>query len=464
MENSGIISIKVSNLYPHPDNPRKNIGDVTELAESVKKGGIMQNLTVIPLSALDEEPSEQPDADKVSLLSDFHVLIGHRRLAAAKMAGLEEVPCKIISKISRKEQVGIMLEENMQREDLTIYEQAQGFQLMLDLGETEDSIAEKTGFSKTTIKRRLNIAKLNQEELEKKEKDPSFQLTLTDLYELEKVEDVELRDKILKEATDSRTLVSRAQYAVKEAEREKRQKQLIPMLEEKGVKKAPKGTENEMYSNKWDEVTRFDLDEDVPGSVDLKNEDNAELYWLVYYRSIRVIKKKAKVKKELTPEEIKQKEIEKNKKTVKAILKDMNTRRKEFIQSILDGKIGSDKKENELREEIWKHLVSEAGYLTVSLHELKRFFSNEVWKLSEEENQELCKKIEALSISQQMLILLHHKMENPGDIINYQGHFVSNIGSSLEKGYKILENYGWFYQNDDEKNVLNGTLELYEKE
>ena len=67
-----------------------------------------------------------------------------------------------------------MLEENMQRSDLTIYEQAQGFQLMLDLGDTEEQIAEKTGFSKTTIRRRLNIAKLNQDELKKKEHAEGF--------------------------------------------------------------------------------------------------------------------------------------------------------------------------------------------------------------------------------------------------------------------------------------------------
>ena len=71
------------------------------------------------------------------------------------------MPCRIAEGLSRKEQLSIMLEENMQRNDLTIWEQAQGFQLMLDLGETEDTIAEKTGFSKKTIKHRLNIAKLD---------------------------------------------------------------------------------------------------------------------------------------------------------------------------------------------------------------------------------------------------------------------------------------------------------------
>ena len=119
MESSEVVKIRVENIYPHPDNPRKDLGDVTELAESMKKHGVMQNLTVIPASALTADPEDQPDADKVSVISDFHALIGHRRLEAAKLAGLVEVPCQIRSKISRKEQVGIMLLENIQREDLT---------------------------------------------------------------------------------------------------------------------------------------------------------------------------------------------------------------------------------------------------------------------------------------------------------------------------------------------------------
>ena len=136
------IMIKVSNLYPHPDNPRKDLGDLTELVESIKKNGIMQNLTVIPIGN-ERDPEEQADAGNIALYSDFRVLIGHRRLAAAKKAGLESVPCRIVSNISRSDQIGIMLEENMQRNDLSIYEQAQSFQMMLDLGETEETISQK---------------------------------------------------------------------------------------------------------------------------------------------------------------------------------------------------------------------------------------------------------------------------------------------------------------------------------
>ena len=72
MESSEVVKIRVENIYPHPDNPRKDLGDVTELAESMKKHGVTQNLTVIPASALTADPEDQPDADKVSVISDFH--------------------------------------------------------------------------------------------------------------------------------------------------------------------------------------------------------------------------------------------------------------------------------------------------------------------------------------------------------------------------------------------------------
>ena len=115
--------------------------------------------------------------------------------------------------MSKKEQVAVMLEENMQRNDLTIWEQANGFQMMIDLGQSEEEIAEKTGFSKTTVHHRLNIAKLNQKELKKKEQDENFQLSLKDLYELEKVKNIRTRNKILREAFNSQNLASRAKFS-----------------------------------------------------------------------------------------------------------------------------------------------------------------------------------------------------------------------------------------------------------
>ena len=61
---------------------------------------------------------------------------------------MEELPCVVVE-MSEREQLSTMLTENMQRSDLTVYEQAQGFQMMLDMGDTVEDIAEKSGFSAT---------------------------------------------------------------------------------------------------------------------------------------------------------------------------------------------------------------------------------------------------------------------------------------------------------------------------
>lgn len=180
--------ISIDKLYPHPQNPRREVGDISELTESIKQNGIFQNLTVIKGGAGVPEGAE-----------GYTVIIGHRRLAAAKAAGITELPCSV-AEMDERTQVGTMLLENMQRTDLTVYEQAQGFQMMLDLGETEQSIAEKTGFSKATVKHRVKLLELDPDEFRKSQE---RQVTLSDYIELEKIEDKEQRSKVLKSAGTS---------------------------------------------------------------------------------------------------------------------------------------------------------------------------------------------------------------------------------------------------------------------
>ena len=113
--------------------------------------------------------------------------------AAAKKAGLDALPCSIVD-LTEQEQVETMLLENMQRSDLTVYEQAQGFQMMLDFGQSMEEVAKKTGFSRSTIKHRLEIMKLDQKVLSKVS---ARQVSLTDFMKLEKLEDLEYRNKVL---------------------------------------------------------------------------------------------------------------------------------------------------------------------------------------------------------------------------------------------------------------------------
>lgn len=439
----GIVYIGIEHIHPHPENPRKNLGDLTELAESLKKNGVMQNLTVVPI---DGQPGE------------YYALIGNRRHGASKLAGLTELPCRIVEGMSQKEQLSTMLEENMQRNDLTIYEQAQGFQMMLDLGETEESIAEKTGFSKTTIRHRLNIAKLDQQELQKKEQSDSFQLTLKDLYELEKVEDIKTRNKILKEATSSRDLIWKAQSAAAEAKRKKTAMAVIKKLSAMGIEEAPKKAESEMYSGKWDTVKDIGLDDEVPETIKYKAKKTDKLYYLEYCRSVRIIKKAEK--KPESPQEKEHKERNKKKQQIKAKIREMDARRKEFIQNIISGKIQAVKNTAEVQEEIWNALVDLGVYLSPS--SMMRFFTGKPdYDCTPEEKKEAVEKIEKLTVLYQMLTVLHYGMENVGDIYDWLCCYNEEHGQKLLKAYAILKRYGWSFEGD-EGQLLDGTHELYD--
>ena len=203
-----MVMLPIGMLHPHPDNPRKELGDLTELADSIRAKGVFQNLTVVPghymtseemaaaTAAYQENPTEElrVTMNKGWLPTEYTVVIGHRRRGASEIAGLTHLPCVIVE-MSHREQVQTMLLENMQREDLTVYEQAQGFQMMINMGDTPEGIAEKTGFSKKTVKRRLKMAELDPTILKEVS---GRQISLDDFDQLAKIEDIDKRNSVLK--------------------------------------------------------------------------------------------------------------------------------------------------------------------------------------------------------------------------------------------------------------------------
>ncbi len=472
MEN--IININIEKVYPHPDNPRKDLGDLSELVESVRKKGIMQNLAVIPGHWITDEEykglcnkyKEKPSEELRMQLNNgwvpegYTLVIGHRRCAAAKLAGLRELPCMVVDGMDKKEQVAIMLEENMQRNDLTIWEQANGFQMMLDLGGTEQQIAEKTGFSRATIRHRLNIAKLDQAELKKKEQDAGFQLSLGDLYALEKISDIATRNKILATSTDSRQLAWKAQNAVKEAESAEKYNKIVKMLEEAGVQRAPEKAKDEQYTGKWETVKEYPLEKDVPGKLALPKKTEG-VYYLRLWDRVRVIRKAAK--KQETAEEKAHKEKEKNKRQIKAAIKEMDARKRDFILSIISGKIKPVKERAEVQEEIWHVLVHMDSYFSVSMSGMRRFFTGKQdYDCTEEERKEADNIIGSFGVLEQMMLVLGSALENAGDIYNYQGQCDLERTKSIRQAYAVLEKYGWYFK-DEEVQLLDGTHGLYEK-
>lgn len=172
-----MIEIEIKRISPHPKNPRKDLGDLTELTDSIRTFGILQNLTVVPDEA-----------------EGYTVICGHRRLAAAEAAGLETVPCIIAKGMDEKTQVSIMLLENMQRSDLTVQEEAQGLQMMLDLGSSIAEIVEETGLSETKVRHRVKMNELDQDLLADK---LAGQVNINDLIKLEQIRDIDKRNELL---------------------------------------------------------------------------------------------------------------------------------------------------------------------------------------------------------------------------------------------------------------------------
>lgn len=307
--NGKIVMIPRGCLEPHPDNPRKDLGDLTELRESIKANGIMQNLTVVPVNK---------DWTK------FRILIGHRRFAASEGV-IDTLPCAIASDIDQKEQVSIMLCENIQRSDLSYIEQAHGFQMMLDLGDEIKDISNKTGFSTQTIKHRLAIAELPEDLINQVSEDNNWQLTMNDFIELEKVEDLEERQKILEDSVCSEDLFDNVAQYIREATCNKNYEKLVELFNELGFKESR--DMSMAWSGKYKRLVEGGLNLEGFGPDFKRIKELAAktsekvMYYRTYFTTVYLaveIKDKPE-KKEKTPEDLERERKQANMKKVEVM-------------------------------------------------------------------------------------------------------------------------------------------------
>ena len=315
-----IVMIPVDRLEHHPENPRKDLGDLTELAESIRKNGIMQNLTVVA----NEIPGK------------FMVVIGNRRMEAAKLAGVEELPC-VISEMDHKTQIATMMEENMQRADLTVFEQAQGFQMMMDLGYTAKEISEKTGFGETTVRRRIKMAEMDPKLLKKacEEQDTDRQITLFDFDRLAQVESVKERNALLKDIGDS-NFEWKLKRSLKVQQANKMKPAAHKAIQEAKLKKIP---DNERYSGKYRQMYGSNCELDKwDGKKPFIPKVDEELFYteddtdIVFFTKEK--KQKAQAQKK-TPEELeKEKQIDLAWKTAERVAEASTDLRRRFAEGL----------------------------------------------------------------------------------------------------------------------------------
>lgn len=443
--------LPINMLYPHPGNPRKDVGDVTELAESIKANGIFQNLTVVIDGAGVEKAHPEEDMD------GYTVIIGHRRLAAAKLAGLEVVPCMVVE-MDEREQAATMLLENMQRSDLTVYEQAQGFQMMLDLGETQDGIAKKTGFSKTTIRHRLKLLELDQEELRKAEE---RQATFADYIELEKIKDPEKKNEALKAVGTQNFKWKVNQILAQESAFENLEKN-IAMLEQAGLWRIPYDKRFNYRqigymnaSKEPDEAKREELDELIQ-TGDAKyytiSSDAPEYAWAyIYTEASKQTKEDKAAEAERQRQENQRRErgrkvceLEKQAAELrKAFVKNFANR--EYISTITEAFLGEAGLDDIDYEEV-------AAILGIDSEEYDNW---EAFLKSADYRERVKKHPESVMLA--MLSTINEGMYRTS-LHDFNGRYQRNI--RLENWYAILSRVR-YSMSSDERKLLSGTHECF---
>lgn len=194
--------INTSLIDPHPDNPRKNIGDVTDLAASIKTNGLLTPLSVVPNG------------------ERYRVIAGHRRLAACKQAGIGAVPCFVLH-LNPLQQLEAMVTENCQREQLTVLEEADAIQGMLALGATTANVAYRLGRSADYVRSRAKAASIKTEV--RATRDDFGQLTIGQLVAIARYDGQPGRQKELAQAAGT----SNFDYILRNIERADRDRQWI---------------------------------------------------------------------------------------------------------------------------------------------------------------------------------------------------------------------------------------------
>lgn len=148
---TGVASIRISEIEPKPDQPRKNFNSesLSQLADSIAANGVIQPILVRETGG-----------------GYYQIIAGERRWRASKMAGLTEIPA-IIMEADALKAAQMALIENIQREDLNPYEEAEAYQMLLrEYGLTQEDISVRIGKSRSAIANALRLLELQDDIIE----------------------------------------------------------------------------------------------------------------------------------------------------------------------------------------------------------------------------------------------------------------------------------------------------------
>ena len=143
--------IRISEIVRNPNQPRRYFDPeaIATLAESIRQYGVLNPLTV-----------------RRTANGGYELVAGERRLRAARVAGLTDVPCLLINADGEDSSV-IALVKNLQRRDLDFFEEANGFKRLIEqFGLTQEEAARKVGKTQSAVANKLRLLRLSQQNME----------------------------------------------------------------------------------------------------------------------------------------------------------------------------------------------------------------------------------------------------------------------------------------------------------
>jgi ParB family chromosome partitioning protein len=420
-------SININELNPHPHNPRKELGDLTELAASIKENGVMQNLTVVRNSTANDI---------------YTVVIGHRRLAAAKLAGLETLPCQIVE-MNECKQISTMLLENMQRSDLTVYEQAQGFQMMLDLGESVVNIAKQTGFSDTTIRRRVKLLELDAEKFKASE---ARGATLMDYVALEQIEDVKARNHVLESIG-----TSNFNYEIKSVlDTQKRKKGYEKTIETIKEFATELNDPEELMTKDYFRII-------YPGDkVEKPNDADRTKYYFKTSETQSYIRlytdKDEKVSKKEEQEARERAEKDERRNALKEICKRAYQLRRDFVMGLSSKEISAASTEIIIKA---IEAMMDSGYNSYDMDDLREDLG------IQSDHIEVIRSAIGLKPERALLVLTWNLIDSEDSTCNdWHGNYMKDHAEDMREVYMFLKKLKYEI-SDEEQAILDGTHVLY---
>ncbi|MFV0247193.1 MAG: ParB/RepB/Spo0J family partition protein [Mycoplasmatales bacterium] len=188
IDNSGLEEILIKDIKPNPYQPRKKFDKeaLQELSDSIKEQGVVQPIL------LRKSPV------------GYEIIAGERRYRASKLANLDTIPA-IIYDYTDKQMMEVAIIENIQREDLSIIEEANSYQMLINnLGITQQELSDKVGKSRSHITNILRLLKLDKSVIEKLD---SNLITMGHAKVLVTIDDIKKQKEIVKDIIEGNLTV-----------------------------------------------------------------------------------------------------------------------------------------------------------------------------------------------------------------------------------------------------------------